>query len=187
MRRVRSRRGPAAAGPAAEEGPRRNHDTRLPAPWPPVPVRGLGEGLGPGDRSEVPVSSPPEGLKCLRPVEKAGPQSPEIPLILDHYATPQPPKVLGGIERPKHLFRPFTPTRASGRNRVERCFSPRTEKPLRRGVFHSVPDLERSLQDDLKTGNENPGPGSGRRQPTRFSKRSGGAGRCWPPFLYNKY
>ena len=99
-----------------------------------------------------------EVLKFLRPVEKAGPKSQEIHLILDNYAPHQHPQVLDGIERPKRLFRPFTPTRASGLNRVERFFGPRTEQPLRRGVFHSVKDLERSLPDYLKTCNEHPRP-----------------------------
>ncbi len=92
---------------------------------------------------------------CGGPGVTRGPTA--MDTTLDHYV-PQVPQVLDWIERPKRLFRPFTPTSASGRNRVERCFGPRTEQPLRRGVFHSGPDLERSLQDYLKTYNENPRP-----------------------------
>ncbi len=99
-----------------------------------------------------------QALKFLRPVEKAGPKSPEIHLILDNYATHKHPKVLDGIERQKRISRHFTPTRASWLNLVERFFSPRTEQRLRRGVFHSVPDLERHLQDCLETYNEHPRP-----------------------------
>ena len=86
------------------------------------------------------------------------PKSPEIHLILDHSRPPSTPRFWTGSGSRSVLFRPFTPTSASWRNRVERFFSPRTEKPLRRGVFHSVPDLERHLQDYLETGNENPQP-----------------------------
>ena len=140
---------PSAGPDAAEPG---RPTTSAPTPR---PCRGLRGHLRLGDRPNVPRH--PEGVKCLRPVEKAGPKNPVIPLILDHYAPPAP-QVLDWIERQKRLFRPFTPTSASGLNRIERCLGPRTEKRLRRGVFHSVPDLERSLQDYLKTYNENPRP-----------------------------
>ena len=92
---------------------------------------------------------------CGGPGVTRGPTA--MDTTLDHYV-PQVPQVLDWIERPKRLFRPFTPTSASGRNRVERCFGPRTEKRLRRGVFPSGPALDRPLQDCLETCNEHPRP-----------------------------
>ncbi len=47
---------------------------------------------------------------------------------------------------------------ASWLNLVERFFSTLTHKQIRRGVFHSVKDLETCLKDYIKTYNRNPRP-----------------------------
>ena len=41
---------------------------------------------------------------------------------------------------------------------VERFFGKLTEKAIRRGVFHSVPDLIAAIETYLKTNNDNPEP-----------------------------
>lgn len=99
-----------------------------------------------------------EVLKFLRQLEKAVPKDQQIHIILDNYATHKHPKVMEWIERQKRIFLHFTPTSASWLNLVERFFGTLTQKQLRRGVFHSVQDLERSLKDYIKTYNENPRP-----------------------------
>jgi hypothetical protein len=50
----------------------------------------------------------------------------------------------------------FTPT--SSLNLVERWFRELTDKPLRRGVFASVPDLVAAIQAYLDAHNEDPKP-----------------------------
>ena len=99
-----------------------------------------------------------EVLKFLRQLEKAVPKDQQIHIILDNYATHKHPKVIDWIQRQKRIFLHFTPTSASWLNLVERFFGTLTEKQLRRGVFHSVQELERSLKDYIRTYNENPRP-----------------------------
>lgn len=41
---------------------------------------------------------------------------------------------------------------------VERWFGELTDKAIRRGVFHSVPDLIAAIDDYLKANDENPEP-----------------------------
>ena len=41
---------------------------------------------------------------------------------------------------------------------VERFFRDLTDKCVRRGVFHSTPDLEQALLDYIETHNEEPAP-----------------------------
>jgi hypothetical protein len=52
----------------------------------------------------------------------------------------------------------FTPTSSSWLNLVERWFRDLTDKALRRGVFHSVPDLIVAIEADLQANNANPKP-----------------------------
>jgi hypothetical protein len=52
----------------------------------------------------------------------------------------------------------FTPTSSSWLNLVERWFRDLTDKALRRGVFHSVPDLIVAIETYLQANNDNPKP-----------------------------
>jgi hypothetical protein len=52
----------------------------------------------------------------------------------------------------------FTPTASSWLNMVERWFGKLTDKAIRRGVFHSVPDLITAIETYLETTNQNPQP-----------------------------
>ena len=51
----------------------------------------------------------------------------------------------------------FTPT-SSWLNLVEIFFSQLTDKAIRRGIFHSVPDLINAIQTYLAAHNDNPEP-----------------------------
>ena len=97
-----------------------------------------------------------EVLRFLREVDKAVPKGQEIHIVLDNYATHKHEKVLGWIERKKRIFLHFTPTSASWANMVERFFAVLTQKQIRRGVFTSVPQLEKCLREFLQSYNENP-------------------------------
>ena len=99
-----------------------------------------------------------EVLRFLREVEKAVPKEQEIHIVLDNYATHKHEKVLAWIERKKRVFLHFIPTSASWANLVERFFGMLTQKQVRRGVFTSVPHLEKCLREYLRSYNENPSP-----------------------------
>ena len=97
-----------------------------------------------------------EVLMFLREVEKTVPKEQEIHIVLDNYATHKHEKVLAWIERKKRVFLHFIPTSASWANLVERFFGILTQKQIRRGVFTSVPHLEKCLREYLESYNENP-------------------------------
>ena len=97
-----------------------------------------------------------EVLRFLREVDKTVPKEQEIHIVLDNYATHKHEKVLAWIERKKRVFLHFIPTSASWANLVERFFGILTQKQIRRGVFTSVPHLEKCLREYLESYNENP-------------------------------
>ena len=96
-----------------------------------------------------------EVLMFLREVERTV-KDQEIHIVLDNYATHKHDKVLAWIERKKRIFLHFIPTSASWANLVERFFAILTQKQIRRGVFTSVPHLEKCLREYLQSYNENP-------------------------------
>lgn len=99
-----------------------------------------------------------EVLRFLREVEKVVPKKQEIHIILDNYAAHKHEKVLAWIERKKRIFLHFIPTSTSWANLVERFFATLTQKQIRRGIFTSVPQLEKRLREYLLSYNENPQP-----------------------------
>lgn len=99
-----------------------------------------------------------EFIRFLEKVERSTPRRKEIHLILDNYGTHKHSKVrewLGAHSR-YHLH--FTPTGASWLNMVERFFSDITTRRIRRGTFHSVPELKRAIDRYLCEHNKNPAP-----------------------------
>ena len=92
-----------------------------------------------------------EFLSFLRQLDAAVEREPgtEIRLVLDNYATHKTPAVKRWFARRPEYGLHFTPTSASWLNQVERFFAEITSKRLRRGVFRSVPQLERAIRDDV--------------------------------------
>ena len=82
----------------------------------------------------------------------------DVHLIADNYATHKHPKVKAWLARHPRFHIHFTPTSASWLNLVERFFGEITRKRIRRGVFHSVIDLQRAINDYLEIHNADPKP-----------------------------
>lgn len=99
-----------------------------------------------------------EWLKFLKLIEQQTPAQLEVHLILDNYATHKHAKVKAWLAKHSRFHLHFTPTGASWLNMVERFFRDITEKRLRRGVFHSVPELVSALEEYLTHYNESPTP-----------------------------
>jgi transposase len=99
-----------------------------------------------------------EWLKFLQLVDAQTPAERELHLILDNYATHKHPKVKAWLAKHPRFRLHFTPTSASWLNMVERFFRDLTTKRLRRGVFHSVPELVAALEKYLDNYNEDPTP-----------------------------
>jgi transposase len=79
-------------------------------------------------------------------------------MILDNYATHKHPAVKAWMRAHPRFQLHFTPTSSSWLNLVERWFRELTGKGLRRGVFHSVPDLIASIEEYMKVHNNEPKP-----------------------------
>ncbi len=79
-------------------------------------------------------------------------------LVLDNYATHNHPNVKAWLERHPRFQLHFTPTSSSWLNMVEIFFSHLTDKAIRRGIFHSVPDLINAIENYLAAHNADPKP-----------------------------
>jgi transposase len=99
-----------------------------------------------------------EWLKFLKPIDAQTPADRDLHLILDNYATHKHPKVKRWLGKHPRFHLHFTPTSASWLNMVERFFRNLTGKRLRRGVFHSVPELVEALEKYLNAYNQEPTP-----------------------------
>ena len=99
-----------------------------------------------------------EFLAFLKTVEKQTPSDLELHLIVDNYATHKHEKVRNWIKRNKRVHLHFIPTSSSWLNLVERFFGLLTDKQLRRGIFTSVPELEKTIMKFIKTHNKNKKP-----------------------------
>ena len=103
-----------------------------------------------------------------------------IHAILDNYATHKHPKVRAWLARhPRWTFH-FTPTSCSWLNAVEGFFAKLTRRRLKRGVFHSVVDLQAAINRFVREHNaENPNPSSGKPIPTTSSPPSTAGTKRW--------
>ena len=80
--------------------------------------------------------------------------------MLDNYGSHKHPKVRAWLSRhPRWTFH-FTPTSASWLNAVEGFFATLSNRRLRRGVFHSLVDLQAAINRYLAE-HKAPSPSSG--------------------------
>ena len=99
-----------------------------------------------------------EFLKFLRTVDKEVPKGLAVHMILDNYATHKHKDVLAWLVKHPRFHLHFTPTSSSWLNLVERWFRELTDKAIRRGVFHSVPDLITAIEQYMEIHNDEPKP-----------------------------
>jgi transposase len=99
-----------------------------------------------------------ELLKFLATIDRATPKGLDVHLILDNYSTHKHANVAAWLVKHPRFHLHFTPPSSSWLNLVERWFRNLTDKALRRGVFHSVPDLIVAIQTYLSANNADPKP-----------------------------
>jgi transposase len=99
-----------------------------------------------------------EFLKFLRIIDREVPKRLQIHLILDNYRTHKHADVNAWLAKHPRFHLHFTPTSSSWLNLVERFFGKLTDKAIRRGVFHNVPELIAAISDYLDTTNADPQP-----------------------------
>lgn len=99
-----------------------------------------------------------EFLKFLRTIDQEFPGKVPLHLIMDNYGTHKHANVRAWLKRHPRFVLHFVPTSSSWLNLVERWFGELDDKAIRRGVFHSVEDLQASIYAFLKVWNEDPKP-----------------------------
>ena len=99
-----------------------------------------------------------EFLRFLNVIERDVPAGKMIHVILDNYSPHKHEKVRQWLARhPRWTFH-FTPTSASWLNAVEGFFAKLTKRRLKRGVFHSVVDLQAAINRFINQHNKEPRP-----------------------------
>ena len=99
-----------------------------------------------------------EFLRFLRRVDREVPKGLQIHMILDNYATHKHDQVGLWLSQHPRFHLHFIPTSSSWLNLVERWFRDLDDKAIRRGVFHSVPNLIAAIEAYLSANNDSPRP-----------------------------
>lgn len=97
-----------------------------------------------------------EFIRFLKKVDAETPQELDLHLIVDNYATHKHPRVKSWIRRHPRFHLHFIPTSSSWLNMVERWFREITDKRIRRGTFHNVPELIAAIHEFLDNHNQAP-------------------------------
>jgi transposase len=109
-----------------------------------------------------------EFIRFLNRIEATVPAGKMVHVILDNYAAHKHPKVLEWLARhPRFTFH-FIPTSASWLNAVEGFFAILTKRRLKRGVFHSVVDLQAAINRHLEEHNRAPKPFTWTKDPEKI-------------------
>jgi transposase len=95
-----------------------------------------------------------EWIKFLAQIDASTPPDVDLHLIADNYATHKHPKVQRWLKRHPRFHMHFIPTSSSWLNLVERWFRDLTQQRIRRGVFHSVAQLETEIMDYIEHHND---------------------------------
>ena len=104
----------------------------------------------------------------LNAIEAEVPVGKVVHVILDNYGTHKHLKVREWLRRhPRFMFH-YTPTSASWLNAVEGFFAKLTKRRLKRGVFHSIVDLQASINRFLAETNDDPRPFNWTADPDRI-------------------
>jgi transposase len=99
-----------------------------------------------------------EFLKFLRRLDEEFPGKVALHLILDNYGTHGHERVRGWLAKHPRFVLHFIPTSSSWLNLIERWFAESSQKAVRRGVFHSVEDLQQAIREFTAAWNANPSP-----------------------------
>ncbi len=99
-----------------------------------------------------------EWLKFLRRLDREYPEEITLHIVMDNYGTHKAPPVQAWLAKHPRFVCHFIPTSSSWLNLVERWFRELTDQAIRRGVFLSVPDLQKAIAEYLAAWNASPRP-----------------------------
>src|SRR2546430_2592868 len=88
-----------------------------------------------------------EFIRFLKCIDTETPAEVELHLIVDNYGTHKHPRVKSWLRRHPRVHLHFTPTSSSWLNLLERWFRDLTQQRIRRGSFHAVKELIRTIED----------------------------------------
>jgi transposase len=98
-----------------------------------------------------------EFLSLLRNLKSRNPTG-EVHIILDNGSNHRHENVQKWLKQNKRFHFHFVPTSSSWTNLVERWFGLLTSQCIRRGVFHSVQQLQVTIRQYIERHNDNPQP-----------------------------
>ena len=99
-----------------------------------------------------------EFIRFLNAIDAEVPAGKAVHVVLDNYAAHKHPKVRTWLGRHQRFTFHFTPTSCSWLNAVEGFFAKLSKRRLKRGVFHSVVDLQAAINRYLAEHNRKPKP-----------------------------
>ncbi len=91
-----------------------------------------------------------EFIHILNKIDAETPPNLDLHLVVDNYATHKHPRAKSWLQRHPRFHIHFTPTSSSWLSLVQRWFREIIDKRIRRGSFHSVPELIAAFQDYLE-------------------------------------
>lgn len=97
-------------------------------------------------------------IAFLKLIDQRTPKGKSLHIIADNYSAHKHANVRNWLSKHKRFHMHFTPTSASWLNMVERFFRDITHNRIRRGVFHSVPELIAAIQTYIAQHNLDPKP-----------------------------
>lgn len=97
-------------------------------------------------------------MKFLKRIHRETPKNLDLHIICDNYRTHKHTAVQEWLGKHPRLHIHFVPTSSSWLNMVKRYFRDITENHIRRGVFRSVNELERTILEAVERHNEAPRP-----------------------------
>jgi transposase len=95
-------------------------------------------------------------IAFLRHIDQHTPSDKSIHVIADNYAAHKHPQVQKWLKRHPRFYMHFTPTSSSWLNMVERFFRDLSQQRIRRGNFHSVPELIAAIEEYIQHHNQHP-------------------------------
>ncbi len=97
-----------------------------------------------------------EFIRFLKKIDGETPSELELHLIVENYGSHKHPRVKSWLRRHPRFHLHFAPTSRSWLNLIERWFREITDKRIRQGSFHSVPELIQATKEYLDNYNRNP-------------------------------
>jgi transposase len=106
----------------------------------------------------MPTHNHQDWIRFLKLIDGRTPPHKVLHLIMDNYSAHKTPEVHNWLKSHPRFHVHFIPTSSSWLNQVERFFRDLTDKCIRRGIFHSVAELQQAIRGYIDQHNQNPKP-----------------------------